>query len=130
MTALLLTLLAAVPGVAILLAWCWVNRKPTPVETCGDPSCEACALLSGKWPKYNPGPRERVAMGFRRQMKQQSAHAREFAEARGGGVVPKQVGILIALFLGVRGAYYLWAVLRWPDVRRNAWGEISKRRAP
>ena len=44
--------------------------------------------------------------------------------------MPKQAGILIALFLGVRGAYYLWAVLRWPDVRRNAWGEISKRRAP
>ena len=42
----------------------------------------------------------------------------------------KSLGILIAMGLGVRGAYYLWAVLRWPDVRRNAWGSLSKRRAP
>ena len=57
MIALLWTLLAAAPGVAILLALCLVNRKPAKVYTCGDASCEACALRSGKWPKYNPGLR-------------------------------------------------------------------------
>jgi hypothetical protein len=84
MSAALLTFLAAVPGVALLAAWCWLNRKQAQILTCGDPSCEACMLLSGKWPKYNPGPRERVAKGFRREMKQQDAHVREFSEAQGG----------------------------------------------
>lgn len=84
MTALFWTFLALIPGVAILSVWYLVKRKPAKVETCGDPACEPCALLSGKWPKYNPGPRERDAMGFRRQMKQMAVHAREFDEAREG----------------------------------------------
>jgi hypothetical protein len=44
MTAVLLTLFAAIPGLCILAAFCFVNRKPAKVIPCGDPACEACAL--------------------------------------------------------------------------------------
>lgn len=41
--------------------------------------------------------------------------------------MPKQVGILIALILGIRGTLYLLAAWHWTRDRRNAWGPWSRR---
>jgi len=80
-------LVVAVPALILALSLCRtarrrVTRKLPWVNTCGDATCEACVLLSGGWPKYNPGPRQREGMGLRRAQKQWSAHVREFEEAR------------------------------------------------
>jgi hypothetical protein len=80
-TALLLTALAVAPGLIILLMFCMANREPAKQATCGDPSCEACALLLGKWPKYNPGPREREAMGARRATREEILAAKDKTRA-------------------------------------------------
>jgi hypothetical protein len=41
--------------------------------------------------------------------------------------VGKDFGIAIAVILGIRGAIYIWAFLRYAQDRRNAWGTFSKR---
>ena len=54
-------------GVFVLFLFCLANRTPAaPQRDCGDPACAACALLRGKWPKFQRPYSEREAMRVRK----------------------------------------------------------------